>query len=83
MADSDKQDMTSKLIGMGATFLTAWLAQKILAKVWHATVGHDIPKPEEPGEARLGELAAAAALTGAVAYLARVFATRGTAKLLK
>lgn len=81
--DDDKQSMLSKLVGIGVTLAAAWVAQKVLAAGWRAAVGHDIPKPEEPGEARLGELAAAAALTGAVAYVARVLATRGTAKLLK
>lgn len=83
MGDSSKQTMASKAVGLGATMVTAWLAQKILSQIWQKASGHDVPQPDDPGEARLGELALAAAVTGAVAYLARFMATQGASRLLK
>lgn len=83
MREAEKESLVSKAVGLGVALAAAWLAQKALASLWKATVGHDLPKPENPGDARFGEVATAAALTGAVAYLSRVLATRGTAKFLR
>ena len=41
------------------------------------------PKAEDQGDAGLTEVAIAAAITGAIAALTRVLATRGTARFLK
>lgn len=77
------QDMVAKLVGMGATVGAAWLVQKVVARVWRMAVGHEPPKPEEEGDVSFREVALAAVITGAAAYLSRVLAQRGTAKLLK
>ncbi|WP_024286514.1 DUF4235 domain-containing protein [Cellulomonas sp. KRMCY2] len=79
---ADKQSMIAKLVGLGVALAAAWAAQQLIAGAWKMTVGHKPPKPEDEGDARFGEIAAAAAITGAVVALSRVMATRGAAKLL-
>lgn len=74
------QKIAAKVAGMLATLLAAWVAQKVLASVWQRATGHEPPKPEHPGEARLGEVVLAAGFTGAVVALSRVLAQRGTAR---
>ena len=83
MGDSGKQTMASKAVGLGATMVTAWLAQKILSQIWQKASGHDVPQPDDPGEARLGELALAAAVTGAVAAGAKILADRGARRVTR
>lgn len=79
-----KHDIVAKLVGMGATFGAAWITQKIVSRAWRMAVGHEPPKPEDDADdIRFAEVALAAVITGAAAYLSRVLATRGTAKLLK
>lgn len=82
MAD-DKQSMIAKLVGIGAALAAAWVAQQIISGMWQAASGHKPPKAEDPGDARFAEIAAAAAVTGALVALSRVLAARGTARLLK
>ena len=79
---ADKQSMIAKLVGIGVALAAAWAAQQLIAGAWKMAVGHKPPKPEDEGDARFGEIAAAAAITGAVVALSRVMATRGAAKLL-
>ena len=51
---------------------------------WRAAVGHKPPKPEdESDDIRFAEIAAAAALSGALVAVARLAATRGAARWLK
>lgn len=83
MREAEKQSMISKLVGVGGALAAAWLAQQLINTVWTKALGHKPPKPEDPGDARFGEIAAAAAITGAVIALSRVLATRGTAKFLR
>lgn len=80
---ADKQDLATKLAGMAATFGAAWLTQKIISRAWQMAVGHEPPKPEEEGDVSFREVALAAVITGAAAYLSRVLAQRGTAKLMR
>lgn len=82
MADQ-KQDMIAKLVGVGVALGSAWLAQQVIGRVWRTVLGHNPPKPEDEGDARFGEVLAAATVTGALVALSRVFATRGMAKILK
>lgn len=79
MAD-EKQNMIAKVAGLGAALVAAWLAQKVLASAWKAATGHTPPKPEDEGDVRFAEIAAAAAISGAIVALFRVMATRGAAK---
>lgn len=81
MADK-KESMAAKVAGLLTALVAAWLAQKIIEAVWRRALGHNPPKPEDEGDARLAEVAAAATITGAAVALSRVLATRGTAKVL-
>jgi H+/gluconate symporter-like permease len=77
-----KESMAAKVAGLLTALVAAWLAQKIIEAVWRRALGHNPPKPEDEGDARLAEVAAAATITGAAVALSRVLATRGTAKVL-
>jgi hypothetical protein len=81
--EAEKQSLISKVAGVVVALVAAWAAQQIINSVWTRTVGHKPPKPEDPGDARFAEVAAAATLTAAIVALARVLATRGTAKYLR
>ena len=81
MADTNT-NMIAKATGAIAAIGAAWVAQKILASAWKAATGHTPPKPEDEGDVRFAEIAAAAAISGAIVALFRVLATRGTAKYL-
>lgn len=82
MVDESTQSTISKVVGLAVAGGTVWLAQKAVAAAWNAATGHTPPKPEDEGDAGLTEVAIAAALTAVVASLARVLATRGTARFL-
>ena len=78
-----KEDMTAKVLGLVVALGAAWVAQQLIGQVWQKAFGHKPPKPEDEGDSRFGEIAAAAAVSGAVVALARVFATRGAARFIK
>jgi hypothetical protein len=78
-----KPTLAAKAIGIVAAIIAAWLAQQLITMVWTRLFGHKPPKPEDEGEARFREIAAAAAVTGGAIALARVLATRGAAKLVR
>lgn len=79
---ADKQSMIARLVGLAVALAAAWAAQQLITGAWKMALGHKPPKPQDEGDARFAEVAAAAAITGAVVALSRVLATRGTAKLL-
>lgn len=83
MREAEKQSLMSKFAGVAAAIAAAWLAQRIIDSVWTRSLGHKPPKADDPGDARFAEVAAAATLTAALVALARVLATRGTAKYLR
>lgn len=83
MREAEKQSLISKVVGIGVALAAAWAAQKLINSVWTKTLGHTPPKPDDPGDARLAEVAAAATLTAGLVALARVLATRGTSKYLR
>jgi hypothetical protein len=78
-----KEDMTAKILGVVVALGAAWVAQQLINQVWTRAFGHRPPKPEDEGDSRFGEVAAAATVTGAVVALARVLATRGAARFIK
>lgn len=80
MDNEDKQSMMARLAGLGIALVAGWVVQQLISAVWQRSVGHKPPKPEDAGDARVGEIALAAAITGAVVALSRVLATRGAAK---
>ena len=83
MDDDSKQSMMARLAGLGIALVAGWVVQQLISAVWQRSVGHKPPKPEDAGDARIGEIALAAAITGAVVALSRVLATRGAAKYLR
>jgi len=83
VVDQSTESTISKVVGVLVAAGAAWVAQKTVSGVWRATTGHVPPKAEDQGDAGLSEVAIAAAVTGAIAALTRVLATRGTARFLK
>ncbi|HWJ84163.1 MAG TPA: DUF4235 domain-containing protein [Cellulomonas sp.] len=80
MSDKQNQTMVARLVGTAAALAAAWIVQQGIAQGWKAKTGHKPPKADDQGDAGLAELVAAAALTGALVAVARVLATRGTAR---
>ena len=83
MRESEKESLVAKGVGLAIALGAAWLANQVIDRGWSKVLGHKPPKAEDPGDARFGEVLAAAAISGAIVALARVFAARGTAKLIK
>jgi len=83
MADKSTQTTVSKIFGTVMALAAAFVAQKIVASAWKAASGHKPPKADDDDDAGLAEVAAAAAITGAVVALVRVLATRGAARTLR
>ncbi|ADG73136.1 conserved hypothetical protein [Cellulomonas flavigena DSM 20109] len=83
-SDAQKQSMAAKVVGAGVALAAAWVVQKLIDSAWEKTRGHKPPAADSTAEdIRFGEVAAAAAITGAAVALSRVLATRGAAKLAK
>jgi glycerol uptake facilitator-like aquaporin len=80
MSNKPSTPMLAKVVGLVTAAAAAWIASQVVNQSWQAARGHKPPKAEDPGDAALAEIVAAAALTGAVVAVARVFATRGTAR---
>ena len=81
MDDKQSQSIVAKLVGAGTAIAAAFVVNQVLAQAWKAKTGHKPPKAEDEGDASLVEVAVAAALTGALVSIARVLATRGTARI--
>ncbi len=77
-----KESVAAKVVGVVTALAAAWLAQRVIDVVWRRALGHKPPKPEDESDARFGEIAAAATVTGAAIALSRVLATRGAAKFM-
>ena len=82
MVDDSTQSAVSKAVGLLVAGGAAWVAQKSVSTIWKAATGHVPPKAEDEGGAGLWEVATAAAITGAIAALTRVLATRATARII-
>lgn len=80
MSDIKSQSIVPRLVGTAAALAAAWIVQQGLAQAWKAKTGHKPPRPDDDSDAGVAELVAAAALTGALVGVARVLATRGTAR---
>lgn len=81
MADELKPSTLAKIAGAVAAVGAAWAAQRIVSLAWRTATGHRPPRAEDEGDQRFAEVAAAAAVSGALVALARVYAARGTARL--
>lgn len=80
MADEKARSTLVKITGGIVAVAAAWAVQKVVSTAWRAASGHRPPKPEDGDDSGLAEIAAAAALTGALVALSRVLATRGAAR---
>jgi hypothetical protein len=82
VVDQSTQSTVAKVVGLLVAGGTAWAARKAVSTAWRAATGHEPPAADDDGDAGLSEVIVAAAITGALAALARVLATRGTARFL-
>ncbi len=80
MADQRSSPLV-KIAGIGAGLAAAWLVQRLLDAAWKRTSGHATPGADDE-DAPLAEVAVAVALTGALAAVGRLLATRGAARFL-
>lgn len=80
MSSAQDRSTVAKLVGVAAALVAAFVAQKAVEQVWMRTAGHKPPRADDEGDHRLQEVVAAAAVTGAAVALARVLATRLTAR---
>ncbi|HWS58424.1 MAG TPA: DUF4235 domain-containing protein [Actinotalea sp.] len=79
--DVDKQEMTGRVVTAVVVLAAAWAAERVIRAAWTARFGHRPPSVDDT-DSPLAEVAAAAALTGAVIALARLVAMRGTTRYL-
>ncbi len=81
MADQKSDSTLVKVAGLVAATGAAWVAGKLIDKLWTAIFGHSAPKADD-GEVRFAEIAGAAIVSGALIALFRVAATRGARRLI-
>jgi hypothetical protein len=73
-----------KLAGALAAVAASAVAHKVLTAGWRAAKGHEPPTDADADAGiGLGEVLAAAAITGAVVAVVRVLATRGGTKVAR
>lgn len=65
----------------GAAMTAAFTAERLISLVWRGVTGHKPPADAENPDNKLGEAVAFAVVSGALIGLARVFATRGAARI--
>lgn len=81
MAIKLDQSTQSKLVGTAVALVGAMAVQRIVSFVWKAMSGHH-PPDDDDTDAGLGEIAAAAIITGATMALVRVLAVRGARRAI-
>jgi hypothetical protein len=82
MADDETRVM--KLAGTAAALAAAALTQRVIAAGWKAVKGHRPPAQEDHESGiGLGEVLAAAAVTGAVVAVVRILAARGASSAVR
>ncbi|NLF06215.1 MAG: DUF4235 domain-containing protein [Actinomycetales bacterium] len=74
------QELLIKGAGTVTALAAAWLVQRAISAVWKAARGHDLPTGKDDTDEAVGEVVAAAVVTGALGALVRVLATRGGTK---
>ena len=84
MADEQTESRVAKIVGVAAAAGAAWVAGKLIDKMWAKAFGHTPPKPDDDADdIRFAEVAAAAIISGAIVGLFRASATRGARKLMR
>lgn len=80
--DDDHDAVLVRLVAAGAGLAATWLANAAVRHIWkHATGTHAPKKADDPALA-IGHAVAFAALSGAVAVLAKRIATHGATSVL-
>src|SRR3954447_18230007 len=69
VSSSEDRTTVAKIVGVAATLVAAFVAQKAVEQVGGGTAGHKPPGADDEGDTRLNEVVAAAAVTGAVVSL--------------
>lgn len=83
MADEQTDSKIAKIVGLVAAAGAAWLAGKLIDRVWSRAFGHTPPKADDSSaDIRFAEVVAAAAISGALVGALRAGATRGARKLV-
>jgi len=81
VADDQNQARLTKLAGAAAALVAGAVVQKVVQASWQAAKGHQPPSTDDPESGiGLGEVLAAAAITGALVGVARVLATRSAVR---
>lgn len=80
MANRLTQSAKSNLVGTALALIGAIVAQRAVSFLWKSASGHRPPDSES--DAALGEVAAAAVVTGAIMALVRVLAVRGARRVM-
>ncbi|MCV2392994.1 DUF4235 domain-containing protein [Actinotalea sp. M2MS4P-6] len=84
MADEQTESKIAKIVGLVAAAAAAWLAGKLIDQLWTKALGHTPPKADaDDDDIRFAEIAAAAAISGALVGLFRASATRGAKRLMR
>lgn len=85
MSDADEKDPQDtigfKIVTSVAALAAGWIAQKALVALWKGVTGNDAPEDPDDDSATIVGVVGFAAATGAVAALARAFASRGVRKV--
>jgi len=78
----DDDAVLVRLIAAGAGIAATWLANAAIKHIWQHTTGQHAPKNANDPALAIGHAVAFAALSGAVAVLAKRIATHGATSVL-
>jgi hypothetical protein len=78
----EKDAVAVRLVAAGAGLAATWLANTIIRAVWKKASGKDVPKDTNDPAMGIISAVAFAALSGAVAVLAKRVATHGASRVL-
>ena len=75
--------MMVKLLAAGAGVAATFVANAVIRQVWKSATGHPAPKNANDPNLKIAQAVGFAALSAAVAVLARRLATHGASRLLR
>jgi len=82
VSTDDHDAVLLRLVAAGAGLAGSWLANTAIRHIWKHATGHNAPKNAHDPDLRIAHAVAFAALSGAVAVLARRIATHGATSVL-
>ncbi len=83
MADTSDETMATKVALLITTAAGAWIARKLITKVWQSVSGNDAPHDPLNNESTLAGVVAFGALAGAATALSRILASKGAKKITR